>query len=253
MERSNSFLTTPVSILLSSFVISISILMHGGIIKVGGAITQPVIAQPAPSQQPAAALPQVPTKVDVAVGHFPIKGSDKATVSVIEFADLRCPFCEKFFTQVEPNLIKDYVDTNKVKFAFRQYAFLGPASTVAANAAECANDQGKFWQFHDYLYQNQPDESDTLMYTTDKLTTIAGNLGMNSDQFSSCLSANKFSKNVTDDFNAGQQAGVNGTPATFINGKLISGACPYATFDGAIKAELAGKSWTVNNCQLTAQ
>src|SRR5581483_7418181 len=99
----------------------------------------------APNTQPAGAGTQaggptaVPQKQNVSVGHFPVKGDENAKVTIVEFADFRCPFCEKLFTDTIPQIQKDYVDTGKAKFAFRQYAFLGPASTTAANAAECAN------------------------------------------------------------------------------------------------------------------
>ncbi len=211
-------------------------------------------AYPSPAAQAGApATPNPTQKVDVSVGHLPIKGNSNAPVTLVEFADLRCPFCEKFFTDTEPALFKDFVDTGKVKFYFRQYAFLGPASTVAANAAECANEQGKFWDFHDYMYKNQPQESDTSMYTVDKLTQIAGTLGMNTSQFSSCLSANKYQKNVDGDLADGQKAGVSGTPSVFINGRLIVGACPTSVFEGAINAELQGKTWSAPNCNLQVQ
>lgn len=189
--------------------------------------------------------PGIPTtpapgaKVNVANGHFPAKGNKSAKVTVIEFADFRCPFCEKFFTDTEGQIFKDYVDTGKIQFYFRQYAFLGPASIVAADAAECANDQGKFWEFHDYLYKNQPPESDTSMYTTDTLTKAAVSLGMDGNTFSSCLSNKTDDSKQAQDLADGQKAGVNGTPTTFINGTPIIGAQPYANIKAAIDAELA--------------
>ncbi len=194
---------------------------------------------------PSAAVGTAPTtpapgqKVNVDPGNFPILGDKNAKVTFIEFADLRCPFCEQFFTQSESQLIKDYVNTGKVKFAFRNYAFLGPASTVAANAVECANEQGKFWEFHDYLYKNQPPETDTSIYTVENMTKAAGTLGINTDQFSSCLSTNKYQSKVDKDFSDGQAAGVSGTPTFFINGLPTVGAQPYATLKAAIDAELA--------------
>ncbi len=195
-----------------------------------------------PAQQTAGNQPQQPAqKQNVSNGHFPILGKNDAKVTIIEFADLRCPFCHQFYTETEPQIIKDYVDSGKAKFIFRSYAFLGPASTVAANAAECANDQGKFWAFHNYMYDNQPDESDTSMYTTDKLTAIAGQLGMDTDQFQSCLSANKDNDKVNTDFSDGQKAGVSGTPTIFIDGTPIVGAQPYASFKQIIDQELAKK------------
>lgn len=193
-----------------------------------------------PSQAPQGNQQPQPTlgKQNVDNGHFPVKGQESAKVTVIEFADFRCPFCEKVFTDVEPQLQKDYIDTGKVKFYFRQYAFLGPASTVAANAAECANEQNKFWDMHDYLYKNQPSESDTSMYTTDNLTQIAGTLGMNTDQFRTCLDSKKYDKNVTDDFTAGQKAGVSATPTFYIDGNQLVGAQPYSAFQTLIDQEL---------------
>lgn len=195
-----------------------------------------------PTQQQPNAQPQVttapPQKVEVDAGHLPIKGDPNAKVTIIEFADLRCPYCKQFYSDSVKQLLTDYVNTGKAKFAFRHYAFLGPASTVAANASECANEQGKFWEMYDYLYTNQPAETDTTLFTVDNLTPIAGTLGMNTDQFRTCLSTNKYDKNVSDDFTAGQKAGVSGTPTIFINGMPLVGAQPYAQVKAAIDAAL---------------
>ncbi len=188
----------------------------------------------APSIEPTPAGP-----VNVAAGNYPLRGDDNAKVTVIEFADFRCPFCEKWFTDTEANLMKDYVDTGKVKFAYRNYAFLGEASTLAANAGECANEQSKFWEFHDHMFQNQPEESDTSMFTVDNLSQIAGTLGMDQAQFNACLSAKKYDKNVSKDLSDGQAVGVQGTPTTFVNGMPLVGAVPYSELKQAIDKELA--------------
>lgn len=187
---------------------------------------------PQTNAQAAAPQPTAPPYENVADGHFPLLGDSNAKVTIVEFGDLRCPFCKQFFTDSESQLKKEYVDTGKVKFAFRSYAFLGAASTMAANAAECANEQGKFWEFHDYLYQNQPAESDTSMYTVDNLSQIAGNLGMDSNQFQSCLSSNKYAKDLADDMTAASKAQVDGTPTFFINGYRVVGAVPYSDPSG---------------------
>jgi protein-disulfide isomerase len=196
----------------------------------------------APTAQAPAQGNQAPApgaKVDVSAGKFPLLGKSDAKVTIIEFADFRCPFCEKFFTDTASQIIKDYVDTGKVKYAFRNYAFLGPASVVAANAAECANEQGQFWKMHEYFYKNQPSESDTSMYTVDNLTKIAGQLGIDTNKFNSCLSANKYDKNASADLADGQKAGVTGTPTVFINGISVVGAQPYSAFKTIIDQELA--------------
>lgn len=185
------------------------------------------------------AAPAPGQKVNVSVGNFPFKGDANAKVTIVEFADFRCPFCEQYFTNTLTQIMKDYVDTGKVKYAFRNYAFLGPASIVAANAAECANDQGKFWDFHNYLYKNQPQETDTSMYNTDTLTQAAVSLGMNGDQFRSCLDGKKFDSKVSTDLADGQKAGVNGTPSFFVNGMPLVGAQPYTAFKTLIDQELA--------------
>ncbi|HSW96914.1 MAG TPA: DsbA family protein [Candidatus Saccharimonadales bacterium] len=188
-----------------------------------------------PAQQP-----QGPAAhVDVDKGHFPALGQDSAKVTIIEFADERCPFCKQWADNTFPQLKSDYIDTGKVKFYFRNYDFLGPASVIAGNAVECANEQGKFWDLHDYFYKNQPDESDTSMFTTDKLSGIAGDLGMDATQFSSCLSSNKDNTAVTKDLSDGQKAGVSGTPTFFINGTSLVGAQPYAALKTIIDQELA--------------
>ncbi len=184
------------------------------------------------------AAPSVDINSAGGVGHFPVQGKADAKVTIIEFADFRCPFCEQFFSQTMPQIVTNYINTGKAKFAFRNYAFLGPGSTVAADAVECANDQGKFWAFHDYLYKNQPPESDTSMYNTDTMTKAAVALGVDGTKFSTCLSSKADDAKVQQDFADGQKAGVSGTPAFFINGTFINGAEPYSAFQQAIDAAL---------------
>ena len=197
----------------------------------------------APAGQQQAAAPQQGLadgqKADVGVGGFPVLGNENAKVTIIEFADFRCPFCEQYFTNTATQLYNDYIKTGKVKFYFRNFAFLGDASTVAANAAECANDQGKFWEYHDWLYKNQPPESDTSMYNTDSLTQAAVTLGMNGNTFKDCLANKKDDSKAAKDLSDGQAAGVSGTPTFFVNGTALIGAQPYSAFKTLIDQELA--------------
>ncbi|MEK9176647.1 MAG: thioredoxin domain-containing protein [Patescibacteria group bacterium] len=105
---------------------------------------------------PTTPLPSItPTTADISKSSFPVMGDANALVTVVEFADFQCPFCEQWFKDIESNLIKDYVKTGKVKFIFQNYAFLGPDSITAAEGSYCANEQGKFWEYHDFLYNNQ--------------------------------------------------------------------------------------------------
>lgn len=186
-----------------------------------------------------ASEPQAPTgPVDVSEGHLPILGEKDAKVSVIEFADFQCPFCERYYKDVEKNIIKEYVDSGKVKFAFRHYAFLGQESTDAALASECANEQEKFWEYHNYLYEHQAGENQGA-FAKDKLKEFAIAIGLNSAQFNECLDSAKYKDNIDKDISEGGTAGVNGTPATFVNGILISGAVPYAEIKAQIEKALA--------------
>lgn len=178
------------------------------------------------------------TPVDVAVGNLPVMGNANAKVKVVEFADFQCPFCEQWFKTVEPNLINDYVKTGKVAFYWRDYPFLGQESTDAANAARCANAQGKFWQYHDYLYSHQGQENSGA-FSKANLEQFAADMGLNTTQFNSCMDNNTYAKDAAADLADGQKAGVNGTPTVFVNGIPIVGAQPYTAFKSAIDAALA--------------
>jgi protein-disulfide isomerase len=177
-------------------------------------------------------------KVDVKVGSLPVLGKDNAKVTVIEFADFQCPFCDKWYTESGKNLIKDYVNTGKIKFAYRHFAFLGDESNWSAEASECANEQGKFWQFHDYLFEHQNGENQGA-FAKDKLKGFAQILGLNTAQFNTCLDSGKYTTKVTDDTAAGQTAGVSGTPTIFVNGQALIGAQPYTALKTLIDQELS--------------
>lgn len=165
-------------------------------------------------------------------------GDAQAKVTVVEFADFQCPFCSKFFTDVEPTIIKDYVNTGKVRFIFRNFAFLGPDSSTAGEAAYCAGDQGKFWQYHDYLYGHQGAENSGA-FSAANLEGFAKTMGLNTDQFNQCLSSQKYAARVAADTAAGKAASVNGTPTVFVNGTPLVGALPLDQFKQAIDAALS--------------
>jgi len=219
----------PGAILLAAILISGTLILTRGqttgsnnIAQVGGQVAQPSVG---------------PVDIQISADDH-ILGNKNAKVTIVEFADFRCPFCERWYTQVGQQLISDYVNTGKARFIFKNYAFLGPQSVLASEAAECATDQGKFWQYHDWLYGNQAPESDLGYYSKDNLVKYAGKVGLNTSQFSSCLDAGKYSKKVSEDLAYGQKIGVTGTPTTFINGQMIVGAQPYETFKTAIENAL---------------
>ncbi len=163
-----------------------------------------------------------------------ILGKNNAKITIVEYADFRCPFCEKFYTQTEKQLIADYVNTGKASFVFRNFAFLGQQSVWASEAAECANEQGKYWEYYNWLFGNQAPESDLNYYSKVNLIKYAGKVGLNTTQFAPCLNLDKYAKRVSDDLASGKALGVTGTPTIFVNGQKIVGAQPYETFKAAI-------------------
>lgn len=170
------------------------------------------------------------------------KGASTAKVTVTEYGDFQCPACESFFQTTEKQLINDYVKTGKVKFNFYIFAFLDqgrPAqeSHVAAEAAFCAADQKRFWDFHDGLYSNQlPENSGKL--TPDRMKQLASQLGLNKDQFNQCLDNHKYRNQVAQDYQTASAKGVNATPTLAINGQIIT-FNSYDDIKAAIESALA--------------
>jgi len=157
-----------------------------------------------------------------------------AKVTIVEFGDYRCPACKEAYPTVK-QVLNDY--GNKINFVFRNYAFIPDpgasttnASTLAANAAECASDQSKFMEMHDYLYANQPAETDASIYNLDNLTKVAGTLGIDTGKFKTCLSNKTDDARVKQDFADGQLAQITGTPSFFVNGQLLPGIPSYTDF-----------------------
>ena len=164
----------------------------------------------------------------------PFLGSDTAKVTIVEFGDYQCPFCERFFTQSEPQIMQNYVDTGKAKFYFLDFQFLGPDSLTLGQGAWCANDQGLYYEYHDYIYSNQGQENSGWA-TPDKVKTMVANIqGFDVQQFSSCLDSGKYESRVQELTQFGQGLGVSGTPTFFIgdsNSYLpLVGAQPYSVF-----------------------
>ncbi len=238
--KEHSPISTQAAILIGALIIAVSNLMGSGIIKLQGlATTQTPTTQVAQVGNVGNVSPAPSGSVvvqGVTAGNLPTLGDKNAKVLVVEWADYQCPFCKQWFDSVENQFKKDYVDTGKVQFAFRDFAFLGQESNDAANAARCANEQGKYWDYHDYLYSHQGSENSGT-FSKDNLKKFAASLNLNSDQFNSCVDSNKYAKDVQ----AGKKAGTNGTPTVYINGTQLVGAQPYSSYQQAIDAALAGK------------
>lgn len=171
-----------------------------------------------------------------------ILGSADAPVTIVEFGDYQCPFCGKFFTQIEPKLRDEYIKTGKVKMVYRDFAFLGPESQGSALASQCAAEQGKFWSYHDGLYEAEvaDGKEHNGNLSAAFLKSLAVDLGLDKNKFNSCLDSQKYKEEVVKDYNDGVEAGVRGTPTAFINGKAVSGALPYESYKTLIEEALAG-------------
>ena len=178
---------------------------------------------------------------------FNATGDPDAPITVTEYSDFQCPYCKRFADQTERQLVDTYVATGKVRFVYRSFgSFIGPESGAAAEAAYCAGDQGKFWEFHDFLFANHTGEN-VGDYTTRKLEAMAEALSLDMNAFTSCLSSGKYDDQILQDGRDGVAAGIQATPSFIIsyvvNGetktRLIEGAQPIGQFQAEIEAALA--------------
>lgn len=166
----------------------------------------------------------------------PSTGSEDAPVTIIEFADFRCGFCLRHFTQTLPILKEEYIATGTVQYVFRNFPILGVQSRWAALAAECAHEQGHFWEYHDQLFALTQQGQEFLR---SRLKSVAAELGLDAAQFNSCLDSEKYLGEVQEDLAVGQKAGVTGTPSFLVNGELVNGAQPIEVFRQKIDEALA--------------
>lgn len=169
-----------------------------------------------------------------------VQGAADAPVTIVEYSDFECPYCARYFTETYPQLKEEYVDTGQVRYIFRHFplAFHSQAGP-AAQAAECAGEQGSFWEMHDALFENQGSWAGSAEAPA-VFADLAEGLGLDRAEFETCLSSEKYADKVQEDAEAGAAEGVDGTPAFFVNGVLISGAQPFATFQKQIDYFLAG-------------
>ncbi len=219
----------------------------------GTHITSTLIATDGSDSSPT--TPTTPTgPVEINIGSSPVTGSANAKVTVVEFSDFSCPFCaaasgdnEKMTSYMkqnspswEPivtNLMKDYVQTGKVRFAVK-YAYGHSGGHPAQLVAWCLNDQGLYWKFYPLAFAHQDDVEDLT-----KMITLAKTIsGMDSKKLQTCLDSKKYDSRFDAEVAEGTAAGVSGTPAFFVNGKLVEGAVPYSQIKALIDSELAASA-----------
>lgn len=181
-------------------------------------------------------------RVDVSEDDDPYLGKKNAKVTIIEFSDFQCPFCRRLWKDTVSQIKNDYINSGKsVKFVYRDFplAFHQMAQKYA-EAGECADDQGKFWEMHDKIFEEQEKlgQGTISLFTINDLKNWAKEIGLKEEEFTSCLDSNKYEEEVKKDFSDGTKAGVQGTPTLFINGRVVVGAQPYQTIKAIIEEEL---------------
>ncbi|MBU0466665.1 MAG: DsbA family protein [Nanoarchaeota archaeon] len=240
----------------STFVLGALVIVMALVIFTGdnSSVTGNVVANPQPSPSPNQQAPspsaeqQRSPQVDVGVDDDAVLGDENAPVTIIEFSDYQCSFCMRFWSQTLPQIKSQYIESGKVKFSYRDLPLtsIHPFAQKAAESTECVREQGgdeAFWMMHDKIFENQAGLND------ENLRIWAQERGYNID---TCLKSGKFRGEIQKDMQDAQRAGGRGTPYFIINGKTLSGACPFNAFQQAIDAELAGKEWySPGSCQIT--
>lgn len=149
-----------------------------------------------------------------------LAGNPEATVEVVEWGDYQCPACADFKANAVPVLIDEYINPGLITFAFRDFAFLGPESTRAAEAAACAQDQDRFWDMHSTIYFNHSGENQGA-FSDDRLMDMAEALELDMAAFETCMDDNVHADAVANSYEEGSALGVNSTPTLVINGELV--------------------------------
>lgn len=216
-------------------VAAVSLLVSGSLLNSGGVQIAAADAETAPTV--VVDDTTIPTAVKTTKSDVPavtkadhVRGNPDAKVVVIEYSDFECPFCSRHHpTMVK--LMEEYPDD--VAWVYRHFPLsFHPEAEPAAIASECANEQGKFWEFADAMFEGQDELGEDFYIAT------ATELGLNTTTFTACLDSGKYDDLIANQTSTGAAAGVTGTPATFINGSLVSGAVPYATLQSMVEAEL---------------
>jgi protein-disulfide isomerase len=196
------------------------------------------------SVQQAPSQPSQPVKISS--DNDPIRGDPNAPITIIEFSDFQCPFCARFHVQTLPLLLEEYIDAGKVNLVYRDFPIqsIHPNALPAAVAAECANEQGNYWEYHDTLFEKQSSwsrlDSNAAISTFSQYAT---DIGLEQQQFDSCLGSGKYLEEVQGDLSDGRDYDITGTPGFFIGNEeigfvKINGAQPFDSFQRIIDAQL---------------
>ena len=187
---------------------------------------------PEPAARPSAPARPDPEKIyEIELGDSPIRGSESAKVTFVEWADFQCPFCVRVNPTLE-KIAEEYGD--KVRFGFKHLPLsMHTKARAAHQASEAAHRQGKFWEMHDRIFANPKDLSE------EAYLRYANEIGLDIEKYKSDFSSSSVRKKIDDDLAKARELGVSGTPSFFINGRFLSGAQPYGAFARVIDEELA--------------
>jgi protein-disulfide isomerase len=213
-------------------IFALGMFTHSRFFDEGGGGQPAAVGQPSAVAQPTAGPTAVVGPVDVSADDDPAIGPANAPVTIIEFSDFQCPYCSRFNTDTLPQILSNYGD--RVRFVYRDFPLtsLHANALKAAEASDCANEQGAYWKYHDLLFKNQSALDDA------SLKSYAASLGLDTGVFNQCLDSDKYISEVQKDYQDGVTAGVQGTPSFFVNGMPLTGAQPYSAFQAAIEAAL---------------
>ena len=172
----------------------------------------------------------------------PVMGQENASITLVEFGDYQCYFCNQHFHNTEHELVEKYVKTGKVRMLFKDFIIIGPDSKAAALSAHCAGEQGKFWDFHDILFNNWTGENNGWA-SPSNLTVFAEEIDADIDNWTECMNEKKYSKIIMDSNNDARALELTGTPAFFIideNRKVtkLFGAQPFEVFQKIFDSQL---------------
>lgn len=203
-----------------------------------GAQEQPLPPKEGEQPQEPPQVLGVQDQMSLTEGVLMSKGNPEAKVTIVEFSEFQCPFCAQYATDTYKKIWEKYGE--RIFYIWRDFPLpFHQNAKLAAQAAACAGNQGKFWQMHDELFANQAAWSE-LPDPKANFVASAQKLGLNEEDFSSCYEDNEeISARIEADIELGKRLGVSGTPTFFINGQRLVGAQPYEVFEGTIEQLLA--------------
>ena len=218
-----------------------AVLLLSGLLGCSTPVPTPTTTPTTPADTPTpevGSTPEATKEPLIPLDDDPVMGSADAPVTVIEYSEYLCPYCRRFVLETLPLIEEEYIDTGKVKLIFRDFPVHGEPAVIMALVAECAGEQGKFWEMHKLLFERAEEWS----ASEDLLATVQGyadGLGIDTEQYTSCLEEGALVEGIVEDYNIAVQDGVNGTPSFLINGTLVVGAQPLEEFQRVIDAALA--------------